>query len=61
MLALPLRARRTPLELTEADQRGGLVREASSLLSVERLRMVLGDEETNKLLRRLFDPRAERG
>jgi hypothetical protein len=51
----------SPLELTEADQRGGLVREARSLVSVERLRMVLGDEETNQLLRRLFDPRSERG
>jgi hypothetical protein len=50
----------SPLELTEADQRGGLVREARSLVSVERLRLVLGDEETNQLLRRLFDPRSER-
>jgi len=37
------------------------VREARSLVSVERLRLVLGDDETNQLLRRLFDPRSERG
>jgi hypothetical protein len=51
----------SPLDLTEADQRGGLVREARSHVSVERLRMVRADEETNQLLRRLFDPRSERG
>lgn len=49
----------SPVELTEADQRGGLIREARTLVPVERLRSVLGDEETNQLLRRLFDPRAQ--
>jgi hypothetical protein len=51
----------SPLELVEAELRGGLVREARALVPVERLRAVLGDEQTNALLRRLFDPRAERG
>jgi hypothetical protein len=51
----------SPLELAEADQRGGLIREARALVPVERLRAVLGDEQTNELLRRLFDPRRERG
>ena len=48
----------SPLELAEADQRGGLIREARTLVPVERLRSALGDEQTNELLRRLFDPRA---
>jgi hypothetical protein len=48
----------SPLELTEADQRGGLIREARALVPVERLRAVLGDEATNQFLRGLFDPQA---
>jgi len=48
----------SPAELVEADQRGGLIREARTLVPVERLRQVLGDQQTNDLLRRLFDPRA---
>ncbi len=48
----------SPAELVEADQRGGLIREARALVPVERLRQVLGDQQTNALLRRLFDPRA---
>lgn len=43
----------SPLELTEADQRGGLVREARTVVPVKQLRAVLGDEQTNQLLRRL--------
>ena len=49
----------SPLELTEADQRGGLIREARAVVPVERLRAVLGDQQTNQLLRRLFDPHAQ--
>ena len=48
----------SPLELSEADQRGGLIREARTLVPVDRLRSALGDEQTNELLRRLFDPHA---
>ncbi len=48
----------SPLELAEADQRGGLIRQARTLVPVERLRSALGDEQTNELLRRLFDPHA---
>ena len=51
----------SPLELAEAELRGGLIREAGALVPVERLRAVLGDEQTNDLLRRLFDPRTQRG
>jgi hypothetical protein len=47
------------IELTEADQRGGLIREARSLVSVEQLRRALGDDQTNDLLRRLFSSRSE--
>ena len=47
------------LELTEADQRGGLVREARAVIPIDRLRAVLGIAQTNELLRRLFDPRAQ--
>ncbi len=42
----------SPLELAEADQRGGLIREARTLVPVERLRSALGDEQTNELLKR---------
>lgn len=49
----------SPLELTEADQRGGLIREARALVPVERLRAALGEEQTDELLRRLFGPRAQ--